>query len=349
MAMTYLLIFIFPILFSLKPLNGVSQTEVDNDDDWQIRFNKLEQGNPILGPMPNTSWRCPIRDEDVLWEEKDVFNPAAVVKDGKVYILYRAEDSVGSLAGTSRIGIAWSSDGIHFRNRLDTPVLYPDRDNNIKYEWEGGIEDPRIVESPDGRYVMTYTSYDGTARLCVATSLDLMTWEKHGPAFAEAYGQSYINAWTKSGSIVVSPQPDGRLVAAEINGSFWMYWGENHIYLATSQDLINWTPVLGGDKGYYRGRPDHEDHPVHAMKPKSVLRPRKGKFDSNLVEPGPPAILRDDGILFIYNSRNTACPDEPEEVCPKGVADPKLAPGTYSAGQALFSKDDPSVLLSRYN
>ena len=315
--------------------------------NWQLEFQKVEKGNPVLGPLSNTSWTCPIRNEEIYWEEKDVFNPAAVVKDNKVYLLYRAEDKVGSLAGTSRIGLAWSDDGIHFSNRLPEPVLYPQPDNNIQFEWEGGCEDPRVVESPDGTYVMTYTAYDGTARLCVATSKDLLTWEKHGPAFADAFGQSYINAWTKSGSIVVQPEPNGRLVATKINGTYWMYWGEYHIYAATSDDLIRWTPILGGEKGYYRGRPDHQDFPVHAMKPKSLLRPRKGKFDSQLVEPGPPAILRDDGILFIYNSKNHVCEDEPGGVCPKGVADTKLAPGTYSAGQVLFSRTNPTQVIAR--
>lgn len=326
---------------------GIIYCERIAKDDWLIQFDKLEQNNPILGPLDNTSWICPIRNESILWEEKDVFNPAAVVRDGKVYVLYRAEDKIGNLAGTSRIGLAWSDDGINFNNRMTTPVLYPDEDSNIQYEWEGGCEDPRVVEAPDGTYIMTYTSYDGTARLSVATSKDLIRWDKHGPAFTHAHDESYVNAWTKSGSIVVEPQPDGRLVAVKINGTYWMYWGENHIYTATSKDLINWDPVLGSDKGFYRGRPDHHDHPVDAVKPKSVLRPRKGKFDSNLVEPGPPAILRQDGILFIYNSRNTDCPEEPGRVCPKGIADPKLAPGTYSAGQALFSRTDPTLLIAR--
>ena len=66
------------------------------DEDWMIKFDKVGTTgiNPILGPTRGTSWRCPIRKENVRWEEKDVFNPAAVVKDGKVYILYRAEDTV---------------------------------------------------------------------------------------------------------------------------------------------------------------------------------------------------------------------------------------------------------------
>lgn len=66
----------------------------DIDDSWLLKFNKVADVNPILGPLSNTMWTCPIRQEVVKWEEKDVFNPAAVVKDGKVFVLYRAEDKV---------------------------------------------------------------------------------------------------------------------------------------------------------------------------------------------------------------------------------------------------------------
>lgn len=240
---------------------------------------------------------------------------------------------------------------MHFEHRLTHPVLYPDHDRLDKYEWEGGCEDPRVVERPQaagGGYIMTYTSYDGTARLCVASSKDLFRWDKHGPAFGKADGGVYMNAWTKSGSIVVEPQPDGRLVAVQLNGSYWMYWGENHIHLARSSDLIHWTPVMSDQPAAaYRGRPDHLDHPTEALRPLSVLKPRRGYFDSNLVEPGPPALLRPDGILFIYNSKNVYCHHEAGGVCVDGEADPALAPGTYSAGQALFSRDDPTRLLKR--
>ena len=62
------------------------------------------------------------------WEEKDVFNPAAVVRNDTVFLLFRAEDSIGKFAGTSRIGIAWSTDGLHF-TKHPAPVLYPDNDS----------------------------------------------------------------------------------------------------------------------------------------------------------------------------------------------------------------------------
>lgn len=344
--------FVFSISFigSWKFLPLAAQVIEEANNDWEMKFQKISDPlvNPVLGAIEESTFKCPVRRKDVFWEAKDVFNPAAVVKDNKVYLLYRAEDRLGSYSGTSRIGLAWSEDGHSFKHRLTEPVLYPAHDDMNRHEWDGGCEDPRVVESPSGEYVMTYTAYDGTARLSVATSTDLITWEKRGPAFANAHGHAYRNAWTKSGSILVEPQPDGRLVAVKVNGTYWMYWGENDIHVATSDDLINWVPLMSEDPTHeYRGRPDHQDLPTGATKPLSVLRPRRGKFDSNLVEPGPPALLRDDGILFIYNSKNVFCDKEPGNICVNGEADPQLAPGTYSAGQALFSRSDPTQLLRR--
>lgn len=51
---------------------------------------------------------------------------------------------------------------------------------------------------------MTYTSYNGLARLCVATSLDLKHWTKHGPAFLGVYEDHFAHVWSKSGAIVTS-------------------------------------------------------------------------------------------------------------------------------------------------
>src|SRR5690554_6384210 len=99
----------------------------------------------------------------------------------------------------------------------------------LPFAWEYGVEDPRVVVSESGLYVMTYTAYNGVARLCVATSTDLIHWEKHGPAF----GGAYQDSWTKSGAIVTQLREDGSVVAVKLHGKYWMYWGEHHIHAAT--------------------------------------------------------------------------------------------------------------------
>src|SRR6516162_3687492 len=80
------------------------------------------------------------------WESAGTFNPATILKDGKIVMLYRAQD----VHGTSRLGYAESSDGIHFARRAD-PVLSPE----AAYEKDGGVEDPRLIQFGD-TYYLTY-------------------------------------------------------------------------------------------------------------------------------------------------------------------------------------------------
>jgi beta-1,2-mannosidase len=329
---------VYLIMFLLACKNAPRQQDADNeavakDSSWQLLpFVKTDSANPILGPGTG-EFLCPIRKQPVKWEEKDVFNPAVVVKDGKIYMLYRAEDSIGKYAGTSRIGLAASTDGIHF-TRMPTPVFYPDNDAQKKYEWEGGCEDPRVVEDSAGVYYMTYTAFDGDkARLLVASSKDLLHWTKHGPAFLKAYNGKYLNKWAKSGAIV-SAYTGGKIVATKINGKYWMYWGDVNIWAAVSDDLIDWQPVEmnAGEQPPVALR--HNALEVPDLK--IVIAPRPKKFDSDIVEPGPPAMLTSKGIVLIYNGRNIP-----------SIGDSLLPEGTYSAGQVLLDKNDPTKVLER--
>ncbi|RYG68033.1 hypothetical protein EON80_12465 [bacterium] len=277
--------------------------------------------NPVISPNPYAVFDDPITKKPVRWEALHTFNPAAIVRDGKVYVLYRAEDDSGAMAigqHISRVGMAVSDDGLRF-SRLPAPVFFPAEDAQKDNEANGGCEDPRIVEGPDGTYVLTYTQWNRSRwRAGIATSKDLINWTKYGPAFAKAYNGKYANLGYKSCGIVTR-QEKGRLIAAKINGKFWMYWGEDAVHLATSDDLVNWTPL--------------EDADGKLLK---LITPRQGKFDSALTEVGPPPVITDRGILLIYNGKNAG---------EKG--DPNLGPSVYSGGQALFDINDPSKLLGR--
>jgi predicted GH43/DUF377 family glycosyl hydrolase len=180
-------------------------------------------------------------------------------------MLYRAQD----LSGTSRLGYAESTDGIHFIRRSE-PVFSPETD----YEKDGGVEDPRLVQF-GGTYYLTYTGYNKKdAQLCLATSTDLIHWERKG-VILPAYKGRWNLRWTKSGAIV----PE------KIGGKYWMYFlgtaadNNDQVGLATSTDLLHWTEAT--------------DAPV--------LPVRAGKFDSRVAEPGPAPILTSKGIVLIYN------------------------------------------------
>jgi predicted GH43/DUF377 family glycosyl hydrolase len=291
-------------------------------ESWLLGpFLRPPVGNPIIVPRKNSVFNDPLRHAPIRWEALHTFNPGAVVRNGKIYLLYRAEDDTGKMViggHTSRVGLAESEDGIHFR-RDPEPVLYPANDNQKSREWEGGCEDPRIVEAPNSTYVLTYTQWNGkTWDAAVATSTDLRRWMKHGPIFAKAVGGKYQNLRYKSAGIVTTLTGD-RLIATEIGGKYWMYWGEGEVHLATSQNLIDWEPI--------------EDSNGNLI---SVLAKRPEHFDSGFPEVGPPPVLTDQGILVIYNAKNS-----------EQGGDRSLGQGMYTGGQALFAADDPARLLGR--
>jgi predicted GH43/DUF377 family glycosyl hydrolase len=208
---------------------------------------------PIISPQGNG------------WESAGTFNPAAVVRDGKIVMLYRAQDK----QGTSRIGYAESADGIHFTRR-DEPVLSP----SAEYEKDGGVEDPRLVQFGD-TYYLTYTGYNKKdAQLCLATSKDLIHWDRKGVIIPASKGNWNVK-WTKSGAIV----PE------KIAGKYWMYFlgtsadHKDETGLAYSDDLLHWTEATQTP----------------------VLPVRPDRFDSRVAEPGPSPIVTKDSIFLVYN------------------------------------------------
>jgi predicted GH43/DUF377 family glycosyl hydrolase len=308
------------ILFLLISSNTFAQK--NQLPDWAFGgFKRPAAINPIISPDSTTRFFDPILQKQVGWESNDTFNPAAAVLNGKVVVLYRSEDKSGVGIGfrTSRLGYAESSDGFHFK-RSKTPVFYPANDDQKKYEWPGGCEDPRVAVTETGTYVVFYTQWNrDVPRLGVATSTNLKTWKKHGPIFEDAYEGKFLNIPHKSASILTKLKGNKQVIT-KINGKYWMYWGELHVYAATSSNLVDWKPVVNSDGTL-----------------KELISPRKGFFDSELTECGPPALLTNKGIILFYNGKNKAGDD----------GDKRFNGNSYCAGQALFDKNDPSKPITR--
>jgi predicted GH43/DUF377 family glycosyl hydrolase len=205
------------------------------------------------------------------WSSHALFNPAAIKLGGKTVLLFRAQDA----HQTSHIGYAESQDGMHFTVRSE-PVLSAQE----AYEQGGGVEDPRVVQIGDV-YYLTYTGYDkahNTAQLCLATSSDLIHWQRMG-VIMPAYKGTWNQQWTKSGAILRD----------KVNGKWWMYYlgtkkdsdgvARDYMGIASSPDLIHWS--------------DATDRPV--------LDRHANAFDSRVMEPGPPPFFTEEGIVLLYN------------------------------------------------
>src|SRR6267378_3513937 len=199
-------------------------------------FGFAEQTHDVpFGAWKRASEQAILSPQGTTWESAGTFNPAVVFHNRKFVMLYRAQDA----SGTSRLGYAESADGLRFTRRPE-PVLSPETD----YEKDGGVEDPRLQKFGDA-YYLTYTGYNRKdAQLCLATSRDLIHWERKG-VILPAYEGNWNKGWTKSGAI--APE--------KISGKYWMYWlgtaadKTDQMGLSYSTDLIHWTeatetPVL---------------------------------------------------------------------------------------------------------
>ncbi len=175
-----------------------------------IKLERLSE-QPILTPK-----------KEHTWEKAAVFNCGVIFHNNLVHMIYRATDITSNGKEgkyINNLGYAVSSDGIHF-NRLEKPILINDVPQELR-----GPEDPRLVHL-DGKFYMTYTGYggrfDGDYRICLASSSNLITWERHGVLLDEA-------------------NKDAALFPERVNGRYLMLHRRHpDIWLAYSDDLHHW-------------------------------------------------------------------------------------------------------------
>jgi len=303
------------------------------------RMKRVEEPAPLIEPQAHLNFKCPFSGEKVFWASHSVCNPASIVKDGKLYLIVRCgDDAETPFGGRSRLGLLESDDGIHFR-WYPEPILHADRDEWESLESFSGLQDPRIIELENGTYLLNYGVWDGdTCLLMIATSTDLINWEKRGPAFGEAFGGRYSRYWSKAGA-VVSEWKEDRFVAKRIDGQYWMYWGEDRCYLASSGDGLKWTPLTTDFDQRKRVWIDdnkiwHDAHEGGQQHLLPIMMPRQKSWDGHLVEPGPQAIWEPAGILLVYNGNQPpASPGDPAQI--------------YQAGRVVLDPGDPAQVIHR--
>jgi predicted GH43/DUF377 family glycosyl hydrolase len=268
---------------------------------------------------------------DHSFENNAVFNPGVYQDGDQVHLLYRAVEH----GNFSTIGYAKSHGPCKIVSRSEKPLISRDHE----YE-KHGVEDARIVKIDDTFY-LTYTAYDGINALgALATSKDLIHFEKVGIITPQINYEQYEKLMLEGNNAKLNPKyhhfynlfaqiglvadesrllrdKDIVLFPRKINGKFAMLhriWpGIQIVFFNDWSDLtmLFW-------ENYFL---DFSKH--------IVLDP-KGKFEINYIGGGCPPIETPDGWLLIYH----------------GVEE-QLQGRTYHAMAALLHLDHPEIELSR--
>ena len=129
---------------------------------------------------------------DFRFENEAVLNPAVIREGNNVHMFYRAVQQ----GNYSSIGYCRLEGPLTVVERWAKPIMIPEFDYDSH-----GIEDARIVKI-DGLYYMSYTSYDGVnARGSLATSKDLLTFEKQGIIVPTMTYAAFVAMVEKAGKV----------------------------------------------------------------------------------------------------------------------------------------------------
>jgi predicted GH43/DUF377 family glycosyl hydrolase len=184
----------------------------------------------------------------LFFENEGVLNPTCVQKDGLTHMFYRAV-SMGNFSSLGYCQI--NKDKVLIRSKQ--PILVSEFDYETR-----GVEDPRIVKV-DGIYYLFYVAYDGkNARTALATSMDLMNFQKQGlispsityemarqlfldPSLPKSYSEYALHYQQTIAPDVLLWEKDIILFPKKINGKFLLFHrvmpGMQYMYLDSLDQL----------------------------------------------------------------------------------------------------------------
>lgn len=263
------------------------------------------------------------------FENEGVLNPAAIKEGNFVHLFYRAVHE----GNHSSIGYCLLNGPIQIEDRHYKPILVPEFDYELH-----GIEDPRIVKIED-IYYLTYTAFDGVNALgCLATSTDLVHFEKKGIIVPQITYEEFNK--------LSNPNPS-------VDSKYFRYNQHNGILEKDGIEMLVWDknviffPRKINNKFYFMHRIRPEIEIVVAIDNLTDLTPEfwknyflnfsdfvllSPKFDHEIsyIGGGCPPIETEFGWLLIYH----------------GVKD-SLKGYVYSACAALLDLENPQKEIAR--
>lgn len=155
------------------------------------------------------------------FENEGVLNPGVIREGENIHMFYRAVKT----GNYSSIGYCRFSSPLVLAERWDKPILSPEYD----YEMQG-IEDPRIVKIDD-LYYLTYTAYDGeTALGALATSKDMVHFEKQGVIVPKISYAEFVTLVEASGKVHASYYHDQKFYNPNTAPEKVLLWDKNVVF-----------------------------------------------------------------------------------------------------------------------
>ena len=158
---------------------------------------------------------------DIKFENEGVLNPAAIREGDDVHIFYRAVQN----GNYSSVGYCRLDGPLKIAERWDKPIIVSE------FEYEShGIEDPRVVKIDD-LYYLTYTAYDGTNALgALATSKDLIHFEKQGIIVPTITYAEFVLLVEKAGKVNENYYRDHTFYSQEAAPEKILLWDKNLVF-----------------------------------------------------------------------------------------------------------------------
>ncbi|GHU16452.1 hypothetical protein FACS1894163_05850 [Spirochaetia bacterium] len=226
---------------ALSQIKFCNEAAYSDNAPWRI--GPFTQDNSLTFKKEK-QWKDPL---GIGWESGAIFVPSLIIKDEKLYMIYRAAPKKETTSCMFGLAVY---DGKTWKDYEKNPILYP-----ALFNENASVEDP-IVYCAEGRYFLFYTAvYKPSAEeyekyaiegqlgagkygadINLAVSDDLKNWKRLGLVMP----RELSHLWAKSP--IIAKDKYGN--AVRINGKYLMFVSEGGAgkqYVGTSDNMIDWT------------------------------------------------------------------------------------------------------------
>ncbi len=155
------------LILLVLSVSMIAQRVSNNEKSWAwLNFERPAGVNPIISPDATSQFFCPMRQTAMKWEESDTFNPAATVINGRIVVLYRAEDNTANSYCAGQV-LFDKKDPTKVIDRLDEPFFIPEADFEKSGQYPAGTVFIEGLVPMGGKWFLYYGCADSRVSVAV--------------------------------------------------------------------------------------------------------------------------------------------------------------------------------------